>query len=153
MLVSLQTPIPGVYSGGSLRSLHYPPSLPRDPAVKNADAEKKHRVCSLSLSVFLILCKGDILHLATYRGDEEPARRKLPFVEALIQMCNLLFEHHSELSPLLSPSFSLIPFSLLCSPTAQLTPKPFFPFAPPSITFFCLQLKNNLLPATPFLFL
>lgn len=32
MLVSLQTPLPEVYSGGSLRSLHYPPSQPRDPA-------------------------------------------------------------------------------------------------------------------------
>ena len=32
MLVSLQAPLPEVYSGGSLRSLHYPPSQPRDPA-------------------------------------------------------------------------------------------------------------------------
>lgn len=32
MLVSLQTPLPEVYSGGSLRSLHYSPSQPRDPA-------------------------------------------------------------------------------------------------------------------------
>lgn len=32
MLVSLQTPLPEVYSGGSLRSLHHPPSQPRDPA-------------------------------------------------------------------------------------------------------------------------
>lgn len=46
------------------------------------------------MSVSLILCKGDIPHLATCGGDEEPVRRKLPFVEALIQMCTLLSEHH-----------------------------------------------------------
>lgn len=49
MLVSLQTPLSGVYSGGSLRSLHYPPSLPRDPAVKSADAEKKQSLLTLCL--------------------------------------------------------------------------------------------------------
>lgn len=88
------------------------------------------------MSVSLILCKGDIPHLATYRGDEEPARRKLPFVEALIQMCTLLSEHHSELSPLLSLFFSL-PLALLHSPTMQLRPKS---APPPSI--------NNLLLST-----
>lgn len=45
-------------------------------------------------------------------GDEEPVRRKLPFVEALIQMCTLLSKHHSELSPLL-------PLSLFSSPNMQ----------------------------------
>lgn len=40
------------------------------------------------------------LTLLSCRGDEKPVRRKLPFVEALIQMCTLLSEHPSEFSPL-----------------------------------------------------
>lgn len=40
------------------------------------------------------------LTLLSCRGDEEPVRRKLPFVEALIQMCTLLSEQPSEFSPL-----------------------------------------------------
>lgn len=95
-------------------------------AVKSTVAEKKHWVCSLplSVSVSLILCEGDIPHLPTYRGDEEPVRRKLPFVETLIQMCTLLSEHHSELSRLLSLSL----FSSLAPSLSQNATKLFFFF-------------------------
>lgn len=64
-------------------------------AVKSGVSEKEtsSRLSPGSLHLCLSFSVRDVSHLATYRADEEHVRRKLPFVEALIQMCTPLSEH------------------------------------------------------------